>query len=160
MATQSSQIKQSLADDLVEQSDLIKYVLPYSVLPDTLDERDGFRDHAVCIYEGTRRPNVNVSATVPRETLQQYAIMVYARSRRLKGSEGEFEGFFDALSDEVYDWIVGLAENNRIHTVTSGHLRVPNRADRLTDFFDNKQEEVTLQKHTYAIYYIQTIRKS
>lgn len=160
MVSQSNQIKKALADDLVRFSDPINYVLPYSVLPDTLDERDGFKDHAICIYEGVRRSDVNTGATFPHETLQQYAIMVYARTRRLKGSEGEFQRFYDKLTDDVYDWIESLAKNNRIYDVTDNRLRVPNRHDRLTDFFDNKQEEITLRKHTYVTFYIQTIRKS
>lgn len=156
----SRQLKDALVADLLANVTVVDTAVPYSVSPDELDERDGFDDHLVCIYEGQRRPNVTYSSTRVLDFVQEYSFRVYGRTQRMKGSESNFESFFDTISDEVYRWAESLAQGNRIYTVSDGELRVPNSADQATSFFLDKEEEISIGTHTYTTYHFQLIRKN
>jgi hypothetical protein len=153
-------LKKNLVTDLLSWSSKIDVAFPYYILPEELDQRDGFSDHAVCIYEGTRRPNILVDSTRVHDYVQQYVVLVYARTNRMKGDDSNFEVFFDEISDEVTLWLNSLTNSNRIYDVTNGGLRVPNRADNVTSFFQEKQEEISLGRHSYARIYFESIRKN
>lgn len=154
----SRTIKENLAQDFLDRADVATYVLPYNVAPEELDNRDGFSDHAICIYEGRRFPNTIVGSNRIYEYVQEYIVMVYVRNARMKGKDANFEGFYDGLSDEVFHWIDSLSESNRIYTVSEQQLRVPNSKDSVTNFFTDKEEEISIGRHTYTRYHFETIR--
>lgn len=158
--SESTVLKKDLVADLISSSATIDTAVPYAVEPEELDSRDGFTDHMICIHEGTRRPNINTDASFPYEYVQQYVVLVYGRTKRMKGSEGEFEAFFDKLCDEVFDWMSSLTIDNRIWDVSNGILRVPNSRDVATSFFLDKEIEISLGQHTYTRFYFETIRKT